>query len=78
MIISKLPVFSHLKFLNLFPCLSQWMPLKFRDKITKEKPRQLLCESNQLPLLTKIPLILYSLGETKPSEEEKENNCAGN
>ena len=77
MIISKLPLFSHQKCFNLFPCLSEWMTLKFHDEITKETLSQFLCESNQLPLLTKIQLILYSCGQTKHSEEEREENSEG-
>ena len=53
------------------------MTLKFHDEITKETLSQFLCESNQLQLLTKIQLILYSFGETKHSEEEKEGNSEG-
>ena len=53
------------------------MTLKFHDEITKETLSQFLCERNQLPLLTKIQLILYSLGQTKHSEEEKEENSEG-
>ena len=68
MITSKLLLFFHHKLLNLFPCLSEWIPLKFNDKITKET----------LSLLTKLQLILYSLGQTKHSEEEKEENFEGN
>lgn len=78
MITSKLLLFFHHKLLNLFPCLSEWIPLKFNDKITKETLSQFRCESNQLSLLTKLQLILYSLGQTKHSEEEKEENFEGN
>ena len=53
------------------------MTLKFHDEITKETLSQFLCESNQLQLLTKSQLILYSLGQTKHSEEEKEENSEG-
>ena len=78
MLIFKLPLFSHQKFLNLFPCLIEWMPLKSYDKLTKETLSQFLCQSNQFPLLTKIQLILHVLGQTKQSEEEKEENSEGN
>ena len=61
--------------MNLFPCLREWVPLKFLDKI---KLLQFLHESNQMSLLTKIQLIWYSLGQTKPSEEEKEENSEAN
>ena len=64
--------------MNFFPCLSEWMPAKIHDKITKEKLSQFLCESNQFPLLTKIQLILHFLEQTKHSEEEKEENSEGN
>ena len=54
------------------------MPANIHDKITKETLSQFLCESNQFPLLTKIQLILHFLGQTKHSEEEKEENSEGN
>ena len=54
------------------------MPLKFHDKLRKKTLSQFLCQSNQFPLLTKIQLILDFLGETKQSEEEKEENSEGN
>ena len=78
MITSKLLLFFHHKSLNLLPCLSEWIPRKFNDKITKETLSQFWCESNQLSLLTTLQLILYSLGQTKHSEEEKEENFEGN
>ena len=54
------------------------MPAKIHDKITKETLSQFRCESSQFPLLTKIQLILHFLGQTKHSEEEKEENSEGN
>ena len=54
------------------------MSLKSHDKLTKETLSQFLCQSNQFPLLTNIQLILHVLGQTKQSEEEKEENSEGN
>ena len=54
------------------------MPLKYHDKLTKETLPQFRCESSQFPLLTKIQLFLHVLGQTKQSEEEKEENSEGN
>ena len=78
MIISKLSLFSHQKFFNLYPCLSEGMLIKFHDKITKKTLWQFLCENNQLQLLDKIYLIFHSLEQTKHYEEEKEEKSEGN